>query len=70
MIFANDIALPYKEIINLKNLPQSFNDKDAIKQLSSQLNFAGFALANNHIFDTGSFEEIVSFLVKLNVRHC
>jgi len=47
-----------------------FNDKNAIKHLCSQLNFTSFALANNHIFDTGSFEEIVSFLVKLNVRHC
>ena len=34
-----------------------FNDKKDINQLCSQLNFTGFALANNHIFDTGSFEK-------------
>lgn len=47
-----------QEIINGKAV---FNDKNAIKHLCSQFNFTGFALANNHIFDTGSFEETISF---------
>lgn len=46
-----------------------FNDKNAIKHLCSQLNFTGFALANNHIFDTGSFEKTVSFLKEINVPY-
>ena len=30
-------------------MEELFNDKNAIKHLCSQFNFAGFALANNHI---------------------
>jgi hypothetical protein len=56
-----------KENINEKAV---FNDKNAIKHLCSQLNFTGFALANNHIFDTGSFEKTVSFLKEINVPFC
>jgi hypothetical protein len=56
-----------KENINGRAL---FNDKNAIKHLCSQFNFAGFALANNHIFDTGSLEETVSYLNKINVPYC
>lgn len=47
-----------------------FNDKNAIKHLCSQLNFTGFALANNHIFDTGSFEETISFLNQEEIPFC
>lgn len=39
-----------------------FNDKTAMKNLCSKLDFTGFALANNHIFDTGSLKETIRFL--------
>src|SRR5690554_312163 len=44
-----------------------FNDKAAIRYLCSQLDFTGFALANNHIFDTGSLEETAKFLNEIEV---
>jgi hypothetical protein len=47
-----------------------FNDKEAIRLLSKELNIAGFALANNHIFDTGVIEETISFLDDINIPHC
>ena len=50
--------------------PIVFNDKEAIRSLLSHLDFTGFALANNHIFDTGSLEETVSFLKEINVPYC
>ena len=34
------------------------------------MNFTGFALANNQVFDTGSLEETVSYLNKINVPYC
>tara|TARA_B110000027_G_scaffold133254_1_gene161267 strand:- start:34 stop:1080 length:1047 start_codon:yes stop_codon:yes gene_type:complete len=44
-----------------------FNDKTAIKSLCSNLNFSGFALANNHIFDTGSYDDTTQFLNDNNI---
>lgn len=43
-----------------------YNQSDAIEELKSEINIVGFTLANNHIFDTGSFEETISFLGNKN----
>ena len=44
-----------------------FNDKIAIKDLCYKYDFKGFALANNHIFDTGSLKETTDYLTNINV---
>jgi len=57
-----------EEVTNKSNVV--FNSKTAVKTLCSEFNFVGFTLANNHIFDTGSYEETVSYLNKINVPYC
>jgi poly-gamma-glutamate synthesis protein (capsule biosynthesis protein) len=47
-----------------------FNDKKAVKNLCSEFNFSGFALANNHIFDTGNIDETTSYLKEINIPYC
>src|SRR5690606_23318653 len=47
-----------------------FNDKEAIKDLVDKLHFSGFALANNHILDTGSFEETIGCLSAIRMPYC
>jgi len=47
-----------------------FNDFMAIKNLTNKFNYVGFALANNHIFDTGSYLETKENLDQLNVKWC
>lgn len=47
-----------------------YNDFKAVNQLVSTLNFAGFALANNHIFDTGSLSETIKFLEQIDIPYC
>ncbi len=44
-----------------------FNTKDAVRELFKTFDFAGFALANNHIFDTGSYENTINFLRDINI---
>jgi poly-gamma-glutamate synthesis protein (capsule biosynthesis protein) len=47
-----------------------FNDKEAIKDLVKIFPYKGFMLANNHIFDTGSFKDTTSFLSDINIPYC
>lgn len=47
-----------------------YNQKDAIEELISNFHFKGFALANNHIFDIGSYEETINFLSNKNISYC
>lgn len=47
-----------------------FNDMEGIKELAKRFNFCGFALANNHIFDTGNFEQTIAFLRENNLPFC
>lgn len=47
-----------------------FNDREAVLELLSSFRFQGFALANNHIFDTGSFQTTVAFLNQHNIPFC
>jgi poly-gamma-glutamate synthesis protein (capsule biosynthesis protein) len=46
-----------------------FNDKGAIKDLTKKFEFSGFLLANNHIFDSGSYQETTDFLNKNNTPY-
>lgn len=59
-------------IVNLGDceLNAVYNQEDAIDELISNFRFKGFALANNHIFDTGSYKETINFLNKKNILHC
>ncbi|GHV72220.1 hypothetical protein AGMMS49928_28530 [Spirochaetia bacterium] len=60
-------------ISNSSNLHKKsivFNDKDALRSLLNELNITGMALANNHIFDTGSFNETLSFLKEVEIPYC
>lgn len=45
-----------------------FNSTDAIKELLKQLNFAGFGLSNNHIFNYGNARMILDNTQKLEVQ--
>lgn len=47
-----------------------YNDFEGIKELLKQFNYVGFALANNHIFDKGSYSEIKKPIEQLNVKFC
>jgi hypothetical protein len=47
-----------------------YNDKSAIDVFLSHFNVSGFALANNHIFDTGSLSETIHYLESKNVPYC
>src|SRR5690606_634855 len=47
-----------------------FNNHEAIKNLITEFDFAGFALANNHIFDYSSPFRTVEKLKQLNVPYC
>lgn len=47
-----------------------FNSKEAIQSLVEDFDFAGFALANNHIFDAATYEEIASFLNEMKIPFC
>lgn len=47
-----------------------FNDIDAFKQLNRKLQFNGFALANNHIFDTGSLNQTIQTLEQQGIPFC
>ena len=47
-----------------------YNDFEGIKELLKQFNYTGFALANNHIFDTGSYLETKENLNELNIKWC
>ena len=52
------------------NINGVFNDFVAIKNLTNGFNYVGFALANNHILDTGSLSETEENLTQLNVKWC
>lgn len=54
----------------LQKNPIVYNDINAIKDLLLDVNYSGFALANNHIFDTGSLERTIGELEKLDVKYC
>jgi len=47
-----------------------FNGFMAIKNMTNKFNYIGFALANNHIFDAGSYLETKENLDQLNVKLC
>lgn len=47
-----------------------FNDEVAIRKLVEEFCFKGFALANNHIFDCGSFEYTSNTLDEIRVPYC
>lgn len=47
-----------------------FNDFTAIKNMTNKFNYIGFALANNHILDIGSYPETKENLNLLNVKWC
>jgi len=55
---------------DIKTRKEVFNDLDALRQLISYLPFAGFALANNHILDIGSFYRTVESLNELKISYC
>src|SRR5690606_37220545 len=44
-----------------------FNDREAVRRLLKDLNFVGFAAANNHIFDTGSLADTLEFFKEIAV---
>ena len=44
-----------------------YNDREAIKSLIKDFNFAGFGLANNHVFDAGSYQNTIDFLDEQNI---
>lgn len=46
-----------------------FNQLDAIRDLQNAFNFQGLLLANNHILDTGSCDETLSFLNRLKIPY-
>src|SRR5690606_41657533 len=46
-----------------------FNDKAAIRTLANDFDFVAFATANNHIFDTGTFETTTEFLREINIPY-
>lgn len=46
-----------------------FNDEYAIRDILNTFKFSGLALANNHIFDTGSYSMTVNFLDKMGVPY-
>jgi poly-gamma-glutamate synthesis protein (capsule biosynthesis protein) len=54
----------------LQKQPIVFNDKEAIKSLVKNFPYKGFMLANNHVFDTGSFNETTEFLSNINISYC
>lgn len=47
-----------------------YNSIEGVKKLTKKLNFKGFALANNHIFDVGNFQQTIGELEQLNVPFC
>lgn len=47
-----------------------YNQKEAVKDVLQNFNFSGFALGNNHIFDTGKYEDTISFLHENNIEFC
>lgn len=46
-----------------------FNDFYAIKELSQDLNFNGFGIANNHIHNYGSPERTINYLHRMGKAH-
>lgn len=62
------------KVLSLRNNDNSinavYNNSDAIDELTKTFNYKGFGLANNHIFDTGSYEETINFLNKKNISYC
>lgn len=55
---------------NSKDNPCVFNDRKAIQELIKDLDFVGFATANNHIFDTGSINETIAYLAEIGIPYC
>lgn len=47
-----------------------FNDREAIRDLLNEFRFKGLALANNHIFDTGNYENTLRFLDQEGTPFC
>lgn len=59
-----------KEYVNKEiREPGVFNSYNAIKELTSKINFKAFGLANNHIFDRAGIRTTISLLEKLGVKH-
>ena len=52
-----------------KNYKAVFNDASAVTELTEKFNFVGFALANNHIFDTTCINNNIKFLESLNIPY-
>jgi len=46
-----------------------FNDYYAIKDLTKELNFCGFGIANNHIHNYGSAERTINYLHRMGKIH-
>ena len=59
-----------KDPKDLQNKSIVYNHADAIKNLTRYLNFSGFTLANNHIFDAGSYNQTVDFLKDIKIPYC
>ena len=43
-----------------------FNDYYAVKELSQELNFCGFGIANNHIHNYGSSDRTINYLHRMD----
>lgn len=52
-----------------KEINGVFNGEAGIGVLLQHFKFSGFALANNHIFDTGTIENTVGFLEKNQIKY-
>lgn len=47
-----------------------YNSFDGLKKLTQKINFKGFALANNHIFDSGKIDNTLDFLDQIGIPYC
>jgi poly-gamma-glutamate synthesis protein (capsule biosynthesis protein) len=55
--------------VNDNSIDAVYNNQEAINELIGTFDFEGFALANNHIFDTGNFQNTIGFLQKKHLRY-
>jgi poly-gamma-glutamate synthesis protein (capsule biosynthesis protein) len=47
-----------------------YNSFDGLKKLTQKINFKGFALANNHIFDSGKINNTLDLLDQIGMPYC
>lgn len=68
--FGNLEGAIIQNAIEQQNKAVVFNGQDAIEELIDKFNFSGFALANNHILDTGSYKQTTDFLKQKSISFC